>query len=133
MTELTPVTGAIIVAALTVAGSIVGAAFVYRSTTRDQRARHRIDSTKQFLELAAVAQGLRHENDANKVGLTEQVAAVTLLASFGVSIDELHPAAKAALVQVMDIYRPPLRRDRYAMPTDEERIYEAAKEALRRL
>lgn len=111
---------------LTLAGSIIGAAFIYRSTTAEARARQRIETTTQFLLLASVAQARRPDNADAHVGVTEQVAAISLIASFGLTMKEFNTPAIAALREV---------RYSYVTGGDDvhRRVTEAAEEALGRL
>jgi hypothetical protein len=82
----------LIIAAIPSTALLVG----FAQATRDLALRRRLEGTDRFLEIAAVANSQPRDGRESN-GLSEQVAAIELLASFGRSDDHLREPARAAL------------------------------------
>lgn len=74
---------------------IVSAAVVARTAGRELQVQRQLQSTERFLELLAVAHG-RPRDGRERVGVSEQVAAVHLVAEFGSDHRWLRMAATRA-------------------------------------
>ena len=77
-------------------GVVVAAVLVARSASKDLAVKRQLESTERFLELIAVAHG-RPRDGRGHVGISEQVAAVHLVAEFGAAHSWLREAATESL------------------------------------
>lgn len=102
-------------------GVVVAAVLVARSASKDLAVKRQLESTERFLELIAVAHG-RPRDGRERVGISEQVAAVHLVAEFGAEHSWLRGAATESLVSFPTW-----------LPEGNVVLYQAVEAGLRRL
>ena len=71
----------LILTLITVGGLLVGVIGTALAATRDLRLRRQLETTDRFLRIAATAQARGRGDD--KIGTSEQMAAIKLLGEFG--------------------------------------------------